>query len=208
MHRRCVIITGGSFSPLTDIQTTDFIIACDKGYGYAQQAGLRPDLLVGDFDSYTGSIDPTLTIQRYRPEKDDTDTMIAMRYAVEQGYSEIVLFCALGGRLDHLYGNLQAAAFATAKGCRVEINDQNTTFYFLQNGTICLPRREGFSLSIFSFTDRCYDVCIRGAKYPLDHATLTNTFPIGVSNEWVNEVEISAGQGILMIVLSNQAPDV
>lgn len=204
MDRRCVIITGGSFSPLTNIKNTDFIIACDKGYEYAQQAGLRPDLLVGDFDSYAGSIDSTLTTQRYQPEKDDTDTMIALRYAVAHGYRDIVLFCALGGRLDHLYGNLQGAAFAVTHGCRVEINDQNTHFYFLQNGTIRLPRRDGFSLSVFSFTDQCEDVSIRGAKYPLEHATLTNTFPLGVSNEWVDEVEISVGNGILMVVLSNQ----
>ena len=114
----------------------------------------------------------------------------------------VELFCALGGRLDHLYANLQAAAFAVANGgCRVTIHDSETMLYFLTEGSITLPRREGWSLSVFAVSDTCEDVCITGGKYALDHAVVTNTFPIGMSNQWAaEEAKISVGKGILMVM--------
>ena len=184
------------------MQAEDFVIACDKGYVYAEKAGVRPNLLVGDFDSYEGVLPSDLPVWRYKKEKDDTDTMIAIRYAVEQGFAQVELFCALGGRLDHLYANLQAAAFAVANGgCRVTIHDSETMLYFLTEGSITLPRREGWSLSVFAVSDTCEDVCITGGKYALNHAVVTNTFPIGMSNQWAaEEAKISVGKGILMVM--------
>ena len=157
---------------------------------------------MGDFDSYEGVLPSDLPVWRYKKEKDDTDTMIAIRYAVEQGFAQVELFCALGGRLDHLYANLQAAAFAVANGgCRVTIHDSETMLYFLTEGSITLPRREGWSLSVFAVSDTCEDVCITGGKYALNHAVVTNTFPIGMSNQWAaEEAKISVGKGILMVM--------
>lgn len=204
MNRQCVIISGGERSPIQGISETAFIIACDKGYEYAKQAGIRPHLLVGDFDSYEGAIPSDLPVWRYQKEKDDTDTMIAIRYAVEQGFEQVDLFCALGGRLDHCYANLQAAAFAIAYGrCRVTIHGVDTKLYFISNDRICLPRQTGCALSVFALSDVCEEVCIQGGKYPLQQATVTNRFPIGVSNQWAAEqVEISVGKGLLMIVVA------
>lgn len=204
MERQCAILSGGVFSPIQGIREDAFIIACDKGYEYAKQAGIRPDLLVGDFDSYEGEMPSDLPVWRYKQEKDDTDTMIAIRYAVEQGFGQVDLFCALGGRLDHMYANLQAAAFAISHGtCRVIIHDTDTMVYFLSNDRIRLPRQAGHALSVFAFSDVCEDVCIQGGKYSLEHATVTNRFPIGVSNQWTAEqAEISVGNGILMVVVA------
>lgn len=204
MTHRCVIISGGSYSPIEGVKEQEFVIACDKGYAYAKQAGIRPNLLVGDFDSYGGDLPSDLPVWRYKKEKDDTDTMIAVRYAVEQGVEQVDLFCALGGRLDHLYANLQAAAFAVANGgCRVTIHDRDTMLYFLSEGSITLLRQEGFSLSVFAVSDTCEDVCIEGGKYHLNHAVVTNTFPIGMSNQWAaEEAKISVGKGILMVMLA------
>ena len=56
MKKPWAIVSGGRFSPLTDIEKCGYIIACDRGYEYLHEAGLRPDLLVGDFDSYTGPL--------------------------------------------------------------------------------------------------------------------------------------------------------
>ena len=182
MTHRCVIISGGNYAPVEGVQAEDFVIACDKGYVYAEKAGIRPNLLVGDFDSYEGVLPSDLP--------------------VEQGFAQVELFCALGGRLDHLYANLQAAAFAVANGgCRVTIHDSETMLYFLTEGSITLPRREGGSLSGFAVSDTCEDVCITGGKYALNHAVVTNTFPIGMSNQWAaEEAKISVGKGILMVM--------
>ena len=152
MKKLCAIISGGRRAPLDGIENADWIIACDKGYQYAEEAGVRPQLLVGDFDSYTGSLPADIPILDLPVEKDDTDTMAAIRYAVQEGYSEIFLYCALGGRLDHLLGNVQSAVFAVERGCRVRIIDTDSLLYFFTDGALTLPPRAGWSLSLLSLT--------------------------------------------------------
>ena len=49
MKKLCAIISGGRRASLDGIENADWIIACDKGYQYAEEAGVRPQLLVGGF---------------------------------------------------------------------------------------------------------------------------------------------------------------
>ena len=203
MKKRCIIISGGEYSPITDINNEDFIIACDKGYEYAQKDGITPNLLIGDFDSYTGSLDTDIPIQRYKCEKDDTDTGIAVQYAVENNYDEIIIYCALGGRLDHLLGNIQLGTYAAQKGISVKILSENNELYYLSNSSLSLNRRNGYSVSLFSLTDICEKLNVVGAKYPLHDAIFNNASALGVSNEWDKDIiDISVGNGVLLIVLS------
>ncbi len=198
----CAIVSGGSFSPLDGIGRADFVIACDKGCEYTAACGVKPDLLVGDFDSYTGEKPEGVPVLGLPCEKDDTDTMAAVRYAVGEGFDEILLYCALGGRLDHLIGNIQAGAFAAKNGVRFTIVDSRNLIYIIGGGSVAPEMREGFSLSVLALSDVCEGVTIRGAKYGLENATITNTFPIGVSNERRGDVTVSLKNGILMVILS------
>lgn len=203
MTKRCIIISGGEYSPITDIKKNDFIIACDHGYDYALKDSIKPNLIIGDFDSFEGDLNTDIPIDRYKSEKDDTDTMIAVKYAVSHDYDEIIIYCALGGRLDHTMGNLQAAAFAANHGLKVMFSSTDNVIYTITNSTLSLNRRNGYSLSLFSLTDTCTQVSAQGVKYPLDNATITNSFPIGVSNEWTDDTAIiSVKSGILMVVMS------
>lgn len=198
----CLIISGGDFCPFT-VPADAYVIACDRGYAYAQSCGVRPDLVLGDFDSYSGELDPEIPLRKLPAEKDDTDTMSALRFALDRGYREITLVCALGGRLDHLLANLQAAVFAARHGAALRILGADTEIQTLRAGTLRIPRREGWSLSIFAAEDRCRGVSISDAKYELHDAELTSDFPLGVSNEWAaDEVEISVREGTLLIVMS------
>ena len=90
MEKTCAILSGGAFSPLAGIEDhTALVIACDKGYAYAKRAGIKPDLFVGDFDSLRGKVDVDVPVLELPCEKDDTDTMAAVRYAVEKGYTHL-----------------------------------------------------------------------------------------------------------------------
>lgn len=203
MNKHCMIISGGAFSPIPQPGPDTFVIACDRGYAYAERCGIHPDLLVSDFDSYSGSIDPTVPVHRFRAEKDDTDTMIAIRTAIEQGFTSADLYCALGGRLDHTLANLQSMVFAEKHGLSLRIHSADTEILSLRNGSLRLPRREGYSLSVFAMEDRCRGVSIHGAKYELDQVELSSAFPLGVSNEWTgDEAVITVEDGILLIILS------
>ena len=202
-QNRCVVISGGDFSPVPGISPDDFVIACDRGYVYCERLGLRPDLIISDFDSYSGPVDSEIPLNRFVSEKDDTDTMLAVRYAVEHGFHELLLCCALGGRLDHLIANLQSLVFAQKHGLPAVLLSEDTEIRTLAGGALRIPRREDRSLSVFALDGPCRGVCITGAKYPLANAELLPSFPLGVSNTWAGEeAVISVEEGILLIVLS------
>ena len=184
MKKLCAIISGGQADDLAGIRDADFIIACDRGYVYCERLGLTPDLFIGDFDSYSGAVAPGVAVERLIPEKDDTDTGHAITYAMSHGFRELVLVCALGGRLDHTLANLQNAANAAAQGASVTILDENSELTFLTHGTFRLKKRPGWGLSVFSLSDTSTGVCLRGVKYELENAVLDNRFPLGVSNEF------------------------
>lgn len=197
------IITGGDFAPIPPLPKTEHVIACDKGYEYALRCGIEPELVVGDFDSCSVSPALGVPVERFRAEKDDTDTMLAVRHALDSGAQSINLICALGGRLDHLLGNLQSAVFAAKRGVPVSLRDDDTEIMVLPPCALSIERRSGFSLSLISAVDECTGVCISGVKYPLDNATVTNSFPIGVSNEWrADWAELSFKSGVLMVIMA------
>lgn len=199
--KRCAVISGGAFSPLTGIEEHDCIIACDRGLEYASRCGIKPDVVIGDFDSFRGELPEGVEIQRLPVEKDDTDTVSAVRRALTDGAEDITLYCALGGRLDHLTANLQTLAFAVEHGARAHIIDSSTEIHAFTRGSMELPAREDWSLSVFSLTDACTGVSISGTKYLLDNVTVTNAFPIGVSNEWRGTAKVSVDDGTLMVML-------
>ncbi len=203
MKKTWAIVAGGKFSPLRDIEKCEYIIACDLGYEYLHREELRPDLLVGDFDSYMGPLPEGVPRLDLPVEKDDTDTMAAIRHAAAQEEcGEIWLYCALGGRLDHLLGNLQAAAFAVRRGIPVRIVDEENEILVFSGGSVTVPERAGYSLSVLALSDRCTGVSIRGTKYELEDVTVENSFPIGVSNQWRGTAEITVEQGVLAVIES------
>lgn len=211
MSKLCSIISGGNFSPLDDIEKSDFIISCDKGYEYAMKAKVTPDLVVGDFDSCgilskidinNDNILSNCKIIKLNKEKDETDTMFAVRYAIEHGFDEIFFYCFLGGRFDHIIANIQAASYAMKKINHCKVFDNNNEIHFIRDHKIIIPKRKNCSLSLFSLSDCCKGVSVSNVKYSLNNSTLNNCFPIGISNEWINDAEISVSSGILMIVIS------
>lgn len=202
-QKRCVIVSGGDFGSIPEPGKNDFVIACDRGYTYCERLGIQPDLIISDFDSYDGPIDASIPLNTFSSEKDDTDTMLAVRYAVNHGFQRLLLCCALGGRLDHLIANLQSLVFAQKHGIPAALYSDDTEIYTLQASSLRLPRRSGWSLSVFAADGPCRGVCISGAKYPLMSADLVPSFPLGVSNQWASETaEISVREGILLVVLS------
>ena len=103
--KRCVIFTAGEQRGIErrqiGLRAEDFVICCDAGYRLAEELGVTPDLLLGDFDSYTGPLPEGIPVKRYIRDKDDTDTAAAVKYALAEGYDSILLVAALGGRLEH-----------------------------------------------------------------------------------------------------------
>lgn len=205
MSEFCLIISGAPecYFPVS-FTKADFVIACDAGYIHAQRADIVPDVIIGDFDSYLGDLPGGVEIIRTKPEKDDTDTMMALKLAIRRGYRRIMLVGALGGRIDHMLANISLIAFAATKGADLQIVDGHHQIFAVRDGKRRVPRSSWRNLSVFAFDTECTGVTLRGVKYPLEGAVLTNTFALGVSNEFTDDIaEISVESGILIVVLSD-----
>lgn len=193
------VVCGGVKSVMPPSNPDTFIIACDKGYDYCLEEGLVPDLVVGDFDSSSKEI-PVEKAVVLPHEKDDTDTLYAVRLAIEKGAEEIELYCAMGGRPDHEFANFQVIAFCLERkvSCRIITAD---SMIFMCDSACTIKKEKYTYLSVFSWTESCSGVSIKGACYNLENADLTQSFPLGISNEWKeDQVSLTVGKGILLIM--------
>ena len=195
-----LIISGGDYAPYTD-SPCDLVIACDRGYLFAERMGIRPDLILGDYDSAPVP-DGSIPFERYPARKDDTDTMLAVKKALEKGHREITVACAFGGRLDHAFANIQAGAYAADHHAVARLLGADTKACIFRDQAVCIPRRAGWSLSVFSLTDSC-TVSITGTEYECEDLMIRNTFPIGISNRWASEEAcVTVKDGIAMVMES------
>ena len=201
---RCVIISGGEYGPIGPLEENDFIIACDRGLVWCRQAGIVPDLLLGDFDSLPSEEAGQIPVLRYPVEKDDTDTMLAVRWAIAHEYDEVCLFCALGGSLDHLLANIQTLHFAAAAGLRASAVDACTELQVLAPGRYCFERRPGWKYSVFALTDQVGGLSILGSKYDVENVGLTNAYPLGVGNDFKTDIEMSFQSGMAAVLLCSR----
>jgi thiamine pyrophosphokinase len=212
---RCVIITSyqsASLKESMEIRPDDFIICADGGYSHARSAGIVPHMVIGDFDSVEyGSIENDIKrdrltgcrIERVAAEKDDTDTMICVKYGIDQGYDDFFIIGGLGGRLDHTVANLQTMSYAVEQGKTIWFLDGKNRATLRQPGSLTVEALEDYKISLFAFGESCEGVSISGVKYPLRNHMLTNNFPLGVSNEFLEiKAEISHTSGKLLVILS------
>lgn len=198
---RCVIFCASPEFHLAELRADDYIVACDGGYEHAVRSGVRPHLVLGDFDSYAGAIDPAIPTLRAPCEKDDTDAMLAVKLALEKGYSDFLLLGATGGRLDHMLANISAAVYIAEHGGTCVIEDRYNRVHVLKDGRLVLRGLKGQTLSVLSYTDEAQGVTLMGMKYPLNDYTMTSAFPIGVSNiVQADECSVTVRRGVLLVI--------
>lgn len=204
--RRCVIFGGGELKDIRFTQSLlredDYIVCADRGYAYCAAMGRKPDLILGDFDSYNGKLPPGCEVLRYPIEKDDTDTMLALREGLRRGCDTFYLYGATGGaRLDHTLANLQSLAFLLRHGARGYLYDQNFVYTAIENETLTLTREVEWGIvSLFSMGDRAEHITLEGLQYPLTDGTIDCGFPLGVSNHIVAPTaRITVGRGPLLV---------
>ena len=176
------------------------MLAADAGYLACRQAGVVPDLLLGDFDSMDQPEDFD-RVRRMPVEKDDTDTMLAVKTGLEQGCGEFYLYGGTGGRVDHTLANLQSLVWLSTRGGRGFLVGENWTAAAITDGSMDFPADRRGTLSVFCQGDRAEGVTLEGLKYPLKDAVLTCDFPLGVSNSFTGaESRVSVEKGTLLLV--------
>ena len=204
--KECCIFAGAAiedYSPIVLNQPLPYIICADGGYTHAQFLGLKPDVILGDFDTFLQKVPEDCEILRYSSEKDDTDTMLAVKLALERGFTKLSLYGVTGGRLDHTLANIQTLAYILKHRASGVLYGDREQISLLSNGRMDFLRKDGCYFSVFAFGGTAAGVTTTGTKYDLSDAVLTPDFPLGVSNEILNDfatVEVKNGMLMLLYV--------
>jgi len=205
MKKRCYIAGAGEFYDDELPEQGDYVIAADGGYSALVSHGIIPDLVVGDFDSL-GSIPDHPNVMQSNVEKDDTDMMIAVRQGLELGYTNFTINGGLGGRLDQTLANIQILVYLADNSANGVLVGQDIYVTAIKDSAIelMIDSKPCGTVSVFCHGYTAEGVTLKGLKYPLDNATLSNNYPIGVSNELTDKKAIiSVRSGTLIIVYPN-----
>lgn len=213
--KRCLILTGGSVdyptaSDFLKIYSYDIVIAVDSGLAAAEKLQLKPDFCVGDFDSVskesweyfrnmTGIVWET-----HPPEKDETDTELAIHLAIRRGAELIHIFGAMGTRMDHTLASIGLLQIPLEAGVSCWLIDGHNRITMIDSETV-LKRSEAFGkyLSLIPYTETVTGVTLKGLKYPLTDYTFVQGNSLGISNEIIlEEAVISIGQGRMILIQS------
>ena len=200
MENRCIIVSGGTLGPVPAREDGDLVIACDRGYAYCERLGVRPDIFVGDFDSFSGAVAPGVTVERLKPEKDDTDSALAVDTALSLGYRKLYLIGGLGGRLDHTLNNVFLLEDIRKKGAECVLTDGKNRAYLAEEKNEIVKNGRKY-VSLIPLDEIVYDVEMRGFFYPFKTEKLLRRRFVTVSNELTGDRgEISVGSGTALIV--------
>ena len=182
----------------------DYVIAADRGYDSLMAFGVQPDLVVGDFDSL-GHTPSHPNVIQLPAEKDDTDMIFALRKGLELGYRRFVLLGGVGGRVEHTYANLQLLDWLTTQGAQGFLVGEKTAATALRDGELVFPQSMSGYLSVFCNSGSAEGVTLEKLKFPLSEHTLTGTFPLGVSNEFIGEsARVAVKSGSLILIWEDQ----
>jgi len=181
----CHIFCAGGFEKLVrPIAQGDYVLAADGGLKHLDALHIRPDGIIGDFDSL-GYVPENAQV--FPVEKDDTDSMLAVRKGLSLGYRSFILYGALDGpRLDHTIANLQTLCYLAQQGARGYLVGRAYLATAIWAETVRFPREAGGILSLFCFGEDS-TVTLEGLQYGLEKGKLTSAFPLGVSNHFVGE---------------------
>ena len=195
-----IVCAGDNYGLDFKVREEDMVIAADAGYSYLEQAGIPADLVIGDFDSVDRRPEhPNMIV--LPKEKDDTDTLAAMKEGIKAGYKEFCIYCGTGGRFDHTYANIQLLVYLSTHDMKGSLIDKSTIITAVTNGSIAVRSQTRQYVSVFAYGEKAEGVTLRGLKYELDNGVLTHDFPLGVSNELSEEQgEITVANGTLIVV--------
>ena len=207
MTDRVFIFSGPDIKDLSFLKEYDLsgctIIAADCGMKILNRLGITPHTVIGDFDSMDAPSDDRFQVIRHKVEKDDTDTMLCIRHALDMGASDITIVSGLGDRLDHTIANIQSLGFILSSGARGRIISSDAEVFLFNAGSYQFKKKNGFSMSLFSYSEKVRGLSISGAKYETKSIDIDNSFPIGASNCITDDIcNISFSDGILLIVFS------
>ena len=199
MEKTCYVIGAGAITSLP-VEKDAFVLCADGGLAAAARSAVTPDLIVGDFDSL-GLVPKGENVIVHPVEKDETDSFLALRLGLERGYRRFLFYGCLGGRLDLTLANIQQLQYLAEHDAQGILIGEKETLTVIKNAALRFHADRKGDISVFSLSDKSEGVTIKGLHYEAENVTLTNSFPLGVSNSFVGkEASVSVENGVLLVV--------
>ena len=202
--KRCVIVGGADINNYDYIQSRlyadDYIVFCDSGLKHLEALQVKPSLIVGDFDSHDN---PHLDVETIvlPCEKDDTDTVFAVKEAISRGFDDFLLIGVVGARLDHTLGNVSILLYLDSVGKKGIIIDDYSEMEIVSKEPAYIEESYAF-FSLINITGTAKGITIENAKYLLNNAKITCEYQYGVSNEVLpsKTAKVSILDGKLLLI--------
>jgi len=209
------LLGGGPDYLLPDLslyQEPDVVwVGVDRGVYTLIEKGIQPAIAFGDFDSVSEAEFSMIEervheLKKYKPEKDETDMEHALNWAITQEPLLVRLFGSTGGRLDHMFGNVQLLLQASLDNplVQIEMIDVQNTIYIRTAGEYQIQKlAEKKYISFIPLSNDVKGITLKGFKYPLTNRHISLGSTLCISNELIDDYgTFSFSEGILMIVRS------
>ena len=200
---RCVIIGNAPIENYEKIKaffsSHDYFVFCDGGLKHQAHLGVSPDYIVGDFDSFDmpKNTENTLVLPTV---KDDTDTFAAIKLMLSRGYTDFLLVGVIGERLDHTFGNVSILLYLKKHNAKGVIVDDYSEMLLCEQ-SVKIAKENCSYFSLISLDEKLEGVDIIGAKYPLKNATIENHYQFAVSNEPIEDTQITVKKGNALVII-------
>lgn len=202
--KRCVIVGGAGINNYDYIRSRlyvdDYIVFCDSGLRHLEPLQVKPSLIVGDFDSHDN---PYLDVETIvlPCEKDDTDTVFAVKEAIKRGFDDFLLIGVVGARLDHTLGNVSILLYLDSIGKKGIIIDDYSEMEIVSKEPAYIEDSYAF-FSLLNVSGTAKRITIENAKYLLNNAKITCEYQYGVSNEVLpsKTAKVSILDGKLLLI--------
>ena len=201
---RCVIIGAAPITNYKKIRSflrdDDFVIACDGGLNHIKNLKVKPNLIIGDFDSHKNPNLPIETIVLPH-EKDDTDSVFALKTALSRGFKDFLFIGMIGARLDHGLGNLYMLIKCQNEGVKALMLDDFSEMLLVGKDEVQITDDYAY-FSILNITGLARGITIKNAAYNLENAEITQEYQYGISNEVLpnKKATVSISEGQLLLI--------
>ena len=178
-----------------------YIIGIDGGMKTLKEAGIKPDIGVGDFDSVNVLDYSDTPIEKLCPEKDDTDTEHALLMAIDMHPSEIVLMGATGSRLDQTISSIELLKCAVDADVPAVILDPTNRIRVAKGETVITKEDSfGYYVSVIPFSEDLTDLTMKGFKYEIEDFTLKKGISRCISNELASDRAVISCSGYYIVM--------
>lgn len=210
MKKGCIVVNGDmkdfEFHKAA-MEKCDFIVAADGAGNHLLKIGVLPDCLIGDMDSIKEEVyehfwSKNIEVIVYPPQKDKTDTELAIDLMVERGYREALMLGVFGDRADHTMGNIYMMYYAWQKGLKLTMTDENNFLQLMSEGEWILDAKTGQTVSFLSMGMVAEGISLEGFEYPLTDYNLHLGSTRCLSNRAIQDCpKVKLRKGFLLVCL-------